>query len=161
MERRCQAYFAKGEIRTAADMHGMGLAACFARFASDFGRADDRSVIGFGNGFGIAIMVAVAVSDDDVLAVDVCRTDLGPGIFRNERIKQDSRHIIGKSECGMTVIIEFHSPLLLKDNQSFSVLFKLHFFHSSNQLLTCSCGREPQKVFFKVLRSSPSFSPNG
>ena len=54
-------------------------------------------------------MVAVAVSDDDVLAVDVCRTDLGPGILRNERVKKDGRHIIGKSECGMTVIIEFHS----------------------------------------------------
>ena len=92
-------------------MHGMGFTACFARFAGYFGGADYRRVIGFGNGFGVAVVVAVAVGDDNILAGNVCRTDLGPGIVRNERVKKNRRHVIGKCECGMTVVSEFHDSL--------------------------------------------------
>lgn len=70
-------------------MHGMGFTACFARFAGYFGGADDRRVIGFGNGFG----VAVAVGDDNILAGNVCRTDLGQGLsVMNGSKESSSRH---------------------------------------------------------------------
>lgn len=101
-------YFAKENPHCRADMHGMlGFAACFAHFAGYFGSTDDRRVISFSNGFGVAMaMVAVAMGDNNI-----CRRAMSVGqtlesstlsvMNRSKRIIVDVGKLLN---AGMTVV---------------------------------------------------------
>ena len=83
------------KIMLAAQVHGVSFEACFFRFVSYFGGGNNKGIIGFADKVGIAVMVAVTVADDNVLAFDIFRFSFFPGVPVEKRIKYDGCFTVG------------------------------------------------------------------
>ena len=76
-------------------MHGVSFKTGLFGFVRHFGGRYYEGIIGFANKVRIAVMVAVAVADKNILAFNIFRFGFFPSIAVEERIKYDRYFAVG------------------------------------------------------------------
>ena len=106
VEGQSHTHFAEGELVGAAQVHGVGAAACLSGGSGDLSGGDDQGVALFRQFEGAAQMVVMEVGDEDVVHLQVLALDVA-GIAVQERVADQGLPACGHGEACMMDIAEF------------------------------------------------------